>query len=410
MSILENVRIAINSVRSNWVRAILTLLIIAIGIMSLVGILTAVDSIAATISNDFSSIGANVFNIERSGDGFRRHGRQSKMGPYITYREATEFKQKYNFPSIVAISLEGTDLGTVKYKGKDSNPNVTVKGGDESYLALDGYEIEEGRYFTKTEAESGRTITVIGQDILSSLFEGNASKAIGENINIGSINYKIVGVLAKKGSGFDNRSDRTVIIPLMNAKMVYGIKNRSYNVAVSVREASDLEAAIAAAMPVFRNIRKIKIGKEEDFKISKSDGLLDMLEEQQGYLRIAAIVIGIITLLGASVGLMNIMLVTVTERTREIGVRKSLGATSNNILTQFLVEAILICQLGGLLGVFLGILAGNGVASAANGTFIVPWNWIFLSVLICLVVGLASGLYPALKAAKLDPIESLRYE
>jgi putative ABC transport system permease protein len=413
MGLMENVRIALRSVRSNLLRAILTLLIIAIGIMSLVAILTAVDSVAATISKDFSSIGANSFDIKRSGDGGfggRRRGRNSKRGPYFTYRQAADFKEKYTFPSTVSLSFRGTGLGTVKYKGEDSNPNIDIMGADENYLTLEGYEIEQGRYFTTTEANSGRNICVLGQDIVKSLFDGKTGKALGEIVNVGNLKYKIVGVLAAKGSGFDGGSDRIVIIPLFTAKSVYGIKNRSYNIKVSTKEAQDMDAAIAAATPVLRNIRRLKVGEENDFETSKSDGLLDVLAEQQGYLRAAAIIIGIITLLGASVGLMNIMLVSVTERTREIGVRKALGATSRNILTQFLIEAIVICQMGGLVGVFLGIVAGNAVASAAEGTFIIPWVWVIISLIICLVVGLASGIYPALKASKLDPIEALRYE
>jgi putative ABC transport system permease protein len=413
MGLMENVRIALRSVRSNLLRAILTLLIIAIGIMSLVAILTAVDSVAATISKDFSSIGANSFDIKRSGDGGfggRRRGRNSKRGPYFTYRQAADFKEKYTFPSTVSLSFRGTGLGTVKYKGEDSNPNIDIMGADENYLTLEGYEIEQGRYFTTTEANSGRNICVLGQDIVKSLFDGKTGKALGEIVNVGNLKYKIVGVLAAKGSGFDGGSDRIVIIPLFTAKSVYGIKNRSYNIKVSTKEAQDMDAAIAAATPVLRNIRRLKVGEENDFETTKSDGLLDVLAEQQGYLRAAAIIIGIITLLGASVGLMNIMLVSVTERTREIGVRKALGATSRNILTQFLIEAIVICQMGGLVGVFLGIVAGNAVASAAEGTFIIPWVWVIISLIICLVVGLASGIYPALKASKLDPIEALRYE
>ncbi len=411
MGLMENIRIALRSVRSNLLRTILTLFIIAIGIMSLIAILTAIDSVAATISKDFSSIGANSFDIVRSGqNGGRRGGRNRKMGPHITYRQAAAFKNKFSFPCTMSLSFVGTGLGTVKFEEEKSNPNVRVIGVDENYLSLEGYEIEVGRYITRSESENGRNIAIIGQDIVDAVFDKKADKALGKMISVGSLKYKVVGVLKKKGSGFDNSGDRVVLIPLINAKIVYGIKNRSYNIKISTKDAQDLDAAIAEATPVFRNIRRLKLSEEDNFETSKSDGLIEVLEEQQGYLRVAAIIIGLITLLGASVGLMNIMLVSVTERTREIGVRKALGATSKNILTQFLIEAIVICQLGGFFGVIFGILAGNGVASAAEGTFIIPWGWVTLAFIICLVVGLASGIYPALKASRLDPIEALRYE
>ncbi|HRO73837.1 MAG TPA: FtsX-like permease family protein, partial [Saprospiraceae bacterium] len=227
---------------------------------------------------------------------------------------------------------------------------------------------------------------------------------------INSNRFLVVGTLKSKGSSTGGSNDRRVFITLYNAKTLYGYSDKNYNVTVSVANSSDLDNAISHAIGVMRNVRKLKIADTNDFEIQKSDGILNQLKSMTTSLRWGTIIIALLTLLGASIGLMNIMLVSVTERTREIGIRKALGATRRNIRFQFLIEAIIICLIGGIAGIFLGILMGFGVSLLVGGQFLIPWNWMALGFTMCIVVGLISGLIPAIKASRLDPIEALRYE
>ena len=274
---------------------------------------------------------------------------------------------------------------------------------------MQGYDLAYGRNFSNAEIISSAPKAIIGIDLAKKMFGKKYEKGINKGISISKRKYKVVGILASKGSSATS-NDSGVFIPVSNAKNIYGSARRNYNISIQVNNVDDLPEAIGSAIGTFRNIRNLRIGKENDFEIKKSDGIAKMLKENTAQIQMGAVSIGLITLFGAAIGLMNIMLVSVTERTKEIGIIKALGATRKNILIQFMAEAVIICQAGGLLGIMLGILIGVGLSMGLGGSFHMPWAWSFLGIALSLIVGLISGIYPALKASKLDPIDALRYE
>lgn len=407
----ENIKIALNAISSNLLRSILTMLIIAIGITALVGILTAIDSIKQSINSNFTSLGANTFTIRNKELVVRigRGGRKPKRYPEITFEQASRFKNLYSFRSVVSISTVASQGATLKYKSLKTNPNIAIFAGDENYLQSGGYELQQGRNFSATEVERSANVVIIGQEIVKKIFP-RQKNIINEVVNIGVGKYKIVGVLEEKGASMGMGGDKAIIIPITNGRQYFGNDKMSYVLNITSNNPQEMEIAEGEARGLLRQIRQVKIGQPDNFEIVKSDSLANILIENIKYVTIAATIIGFITLLGAAIGLMNIMLVSVTERTREIGIRKSLGATSKHIRLQFLVEAVVICQLGGVLGIVLGIATGNVTSYFIGAGFIVPWFWIISGLIICLSVGLVAGIYPAIKASQLDPVEALRNE
>lgn len=409
--VIENIKESFKSVRTQLLRTILTVLIIAIGICALVGILTSIDAIKTSISSNFSSMGSNTFSIKNEGSNIRmgKRGKKAKVYPVIDFQDARDFKTQFSYPSVVSISSRATVTATLKYESEKTNPNIFVFGCDENYTVTSGYEIAEGRNFSISEVNSGAHVVIIGHEIRTTLF-GNNSEAIDKIISIGSGKYRVVGVLKEKGSSMGFSADKNALIPLQNARQYFSSANTSYLINVMVNQPEELDGAIGEATGAFRVVRGDGIKEESSFEISRSDSVANLLIENLSMVSFSAYIIGFITLLGAAIGLMNIMLVTVTERTKEIGVRKALGASSRIIMMQFLVEAVIVCQLGGAVGIVLGIIIGNVVSGFVGAGFIIPWDWMILGVILCLIVGVVSGIYPAQKAASLDPIESLRYE
>ena len=417
--------LAFRTILTNRLRTGLTVAIIAFGIMALIGIITAIKAMNQKFTESFSTMGANAFTIrykERStffGGGNKRESKVSKkgnkkekksnLGRLISQQEAELFVRRYDFPGIKSISIFGNRNNIVSYETRKTNPNVTVFGGDENYLLLNGFTLQQGRNLNSMDLQSGRNVCILGYDVAGKLFKGEVARAENSIIRINNIPYRVLGVMESRGSTFGFSRDNVIITTYPNVAQNFP-SGFSFVVAVMTKDLLQVNQAMGEAEGIFRAIRRLNTTEGNNFILDRSDSIAEKAMNSLQFLTISATVIGLITLIGAAIGLMNIMLVSVSERTREVGLVKAIGGKSKMISRQFLLEAIIISVLGSLFGIVLGIGVGNLFSIVLNTGFVVPWNWVIYGILISASVGLLAGLYPALKAGKLNPIEARRYE
>ncbi len=416
--------LAIRSVRSNLLRTGITIAIIAFGIMALIGIITAIEAMNQKFTESFSTMGANGFTLRfkerniRVGGGSgsevklqkkgERKSKTSNLDKRISEEEAELFVRNYNFPALTSISNVAGGSNTISFQSRKTNPNVTLFGGDDNYLELNSFDLLEGRNFTKQEIEDAANVCLLGYDVANRLFRNEPSRAPGKYVRINEKPYRVIGVLESKGSTFGFSRDNIVVAGYKNVKRSFG--SGSFTVGVKTNDVRQVENAMGEAEGVFRAVRKLKTIEENNFVLERSNKVAEQAMSILGFLTIAVIVIGMITLIGSAIGLMNIMLVSVAERTKEVGLVKAIGGKSAIVRQQFLVESLLISIMGAIIGIILGILVGNIFSMVLETGFVVPWAWVFYGVAICTTVGLLAGLYPALKAGGLNPIQALRYE
>lgn len=408
--IRENTKIAFDSIRSQKLRTSLTVLIIGIGIFALVGILAAVAVLKSSIMGNFSSMGANTFSISRYDFSQQIDNENTKVNPIISYPQAKEFQEKYTYPSAAtSLSFTAASNAEVKHEDKKTDPEITILGADEYFLPNSGLETTSGRNFNNFDISNNNYVCIVGSDFEKGLFKD--MNPIGKTVSVRGARFKVIGVLKEKGSTFGSRQDLRLIIPIQVARSLFTAPRIDYEVKVMIANGDMLASAVDEAELTMRRVRRLNPVAKDDFGIERSDELLRQMIEELSFLGMSAWVIGIITIFGSSIALMNIMLVSVTERTREIGVRKSLGATKLTIAMQFFTETLIISLMGGAIGIILGLLVGGvGVSLILNIAFPMPWEAIIWALVTVILVTLVSGLAPAVKAAGLDPVEALRYE
>lgn len=426
MTFTDTIKLSWKNISSNRLRTGITITIIALGIFALILFLTVLRAASNSLTESFSTMGANSFSLRhkerfvRFGGGRREEvkktsktalkEKKSNIGKVITYDEAREFKERYNFPSVVSIAVRGASGIIANTSQKKTNPDINLFGGDENYLELNGYKIAFGRNFTPADVESGSNVCIIGSSVAEKLFPDNPSKAVENVINVNHYPYRVLAVMEDKGASAFFNANKIIITSHKNIRKLYATQNSTFIIAVKVKDLNLMDAAIGEAKGAFRPVRKLDVKEEDNFYIDKSDSVAEALLNNLGFLEKGVIGVALITLLASSIGLMNIMLVAVNERTKEIGLIKALGGTKKDIRDQFLWESVLISLLGAAAGIIVGILLGNVVGAMLKSELVLLWGWIIGGILVCFAVGLAAGLYPAIKASKLDPIVALRYE
>ncbi len=407
---MEIIKVAFDSLRTNKLRSSLTILGIVVGIFSIISISTVIRMLQTSIEEGVSQLGKNTFQIQKwdvvvgGGPGNRNRFRNRKD---ITLEEYYRLKEMV--PDAKAIGAEMWNFGrVVQFGGEETNPNVWLCGCTPEAFPNNKWVIDKGREFTESEIARYERVIVLGADVAEPLFDN--ADPLGQEVKIDNKKYTVIGVLEKQGAMFGQSQDNFTVAPITAFQSAYGKRFRSVNITVTTQSRADYDDVLEKCIGAMRTIRKVEPGDPNDFGIFSNDSVLRQINDITEGVRIGALVIAAIALLAAGVGIMNIMLVSVTERTKEIGIRKAVGAKKRSVLIQFLTEAVILCQFGGLLGIVLGLVAGNMAGSLLNASVNVPIDWVIVGVLLCIIVGISFGTYPAYKAANLDPIEALRYE
>ena len=408
----ESLAMALNAIRANKLRSVLTLLGIVVGVFSIISVMTAMAVLRNSIEEGITQLGANTFQIQKfppggpgGHDAQRRRFRNRKD---ITIEQATMVKD--NITLAEAVGLEVWSWGKIVWwNAQKTNPNVVLFGENAEGLLTNDWVVETGRGITQQDLDFSRNVVVLGLNVRDKLFPPQVNP-IGQRVRIDGAVYEIVGIFQKKGSALGGDNDNFAVIPISSFFQKYGRTGWSVNIMVKARSREVVDEAIEESRAILRKARKVAPGADDDFGYFSNDSVLRQFNEFTKYLRLGVAVVSSIALLAAGIGIMNIMLVSVTERTREIGIRKAVGAMKRDVLRQFLIEAVILCQAGGLLGILVGIIVGNVVSVLLEVPPVIPWDWVGYGVLFCAAVGLVFGVYPAWKAANLDPIDALRYE
>jgi putative ABC transport system permease protein len=415
MKFPEIMRMAVGSLGVNKLRSGLTMLGITIGVFTVLGVMTAVTALRGSIETGISFLGANMFQFAKfpltggGGDeGPRR--RRFELRRDVTLDQALRYQQLMaGAADIVCLKVFNQGLPVhASYNGRKTAPGLTFGGTNEHFLTANQYAIETGRNFTPDDVEYGRPVVIIGQEIVRKLFP--AENPIGKVIKMKERTYTVIGTFAEKGNSFGGGGDTIGMIPITRYVNDFGSERLTVNIATQAANQMVYNDTIDKGVTAMRIVRGLKPEQENDFEVYSNDSLISAFAKVADVIAAGSFVISAIALLAAGVGIMNIMLVSVTERTKEIGIRKSIGARKKSILTQFLIEAVVISLMGGIAGILLGIAAGNGIALLVDAEAIIPWNWAAIGLVVCSGIGIAFGFYPALKASSLDPIEALRFE
>jgi putative ABC transport system permease protein len=407
MKFSEIAKMALIAIHSNKLRSALTLLGIVVGVFSIIGVMTAVEVLQNSIESGMSNLGSNTFQIQKmpvmaGHDAWHKAMKRKD----IRYDQGLFMKERMTLAHYIALeSWKGGQ--TIQYGSQKTNPNVDVGGEEPDGIPTNNWTIKEGRSLAGDDLRYSTRVAILGDEVVKKLFpRGNA---IGNEIRIGAESYLVVGTFDPKGSSMGGNTDNRVIIPLSTFLNEYG-KLRSIHIMIKAKSAEVYDDCLEEARMLLRTVRNVPPGEEDDFTIFSNDSMIETFNEFTLYVKLGVGFISFVSLLAAGIGIMNIMLVSVTERTREIGIRKAIGARRSNILAQFIMEAIVLCQIGGIIGVLLGILGGNITALAFSFSPVFPIDWALIGFAITTFVGVVFGVYPAWKAANLDPIDALRYE